>query len=163
MPERFPTSKPEVICGTNLFSGTPNTGQQPTTYGGSNNFQKFSGTVGPDLSIWVGAGRLDNFASLGTIGTTDIKQASGQPIIFYDSAIAASGGPIAASGHKIIAILDTRGFPLPGGNPNIFNSGALSYGYPPTPVGAVFTSGLCVSMTSGQVGFNVSFTPVVSG
>ena len=158
MPERLPTAKPTILAGTNLESGTPNTGQVPMTLGGSRSHTRFSGAA--DVAIWVGGGRLDTLQALpGSAATMPV--ASGVPIIYYDSAVAAAAGPVAASGHKVVAIYDPRGIPLPA--LNIFNSGGLAYGSLPLSVGVVFTSGLCVGGLSGALGSVVSYTPAISG
>jgi hypothetical protein len=157
MPERNPTKNPTVLVGSVIESGTPNTGQVPITYGGTKTFSAMSGAVGPDICIHVGAGRLDSVTihppSVRTVANgSDIN--SGLPITFYDSAVAVSGGPLSASGHKVI----WKGFAdyektVSGG----FRTGrTVSLGY-------AFTSGLVHTTTSGQDGWTVSYTPVVSG
>lgn len=148
MPERNPTAKPTIIAGTVLESGTPNTGQVQYTIGGTKTFTKFSGTAGGDANIVVGGGRLDAVL----LHHSAIPGASGVAIVFYDSAVAVSGGPLATSGHKIVGAI----------SPTSTISGALT---PPQvlDLGFVFTSGLCHTSASGQPGFSVSYTPVISG
>lgn len=148
MPERLPTPRPTVLAGTNIESGTPNTGQIGYTEGGTHNFTRFSGSTA-DANIWVGGGRLD-FALFAAPHSK--LAASGKPIIFYDSAVAAAAGPVAASGHKLLGVL----------LPSNVNSGATIWGEK-RMFSTVFTSGLCVSSLSGAAPFSVSFTPVVSG
>ncbi len=151
MPERLPTAKPLIVAGTNLESGTPNTGQILQTIGGTHTYNKMSGVVGPDVSVWVGGGRLD-LAVFHTATLATLSAASGKPIVFYDAAVAISGGPISASGHKVVGVL----------SPAVTASGTLIYGER-RDFGSVFTSGLCHSTTSGQAGFSISYTPVISG
>ncbi len=155
MPERAVTKNPTILAGTPLFSGDPNTGQVMFSQGGTKNFTNYSGTAGGDAAIWVGAGRLDSaFFNAGSIATL-----SGQTVTFYDAATAVSGGPLAASNHKILGIL---GFP-PGNAPFVALSGQVFVaGQPPTFFGTVFTSGLCHTGRSGQLGFSAQYTPVVS-
>lgn len=152
MPERLPTAKPTVVAGTNIESGTPNTGQVPYTIGGSRTFNKLSGTAGGDANIFVGGGRLD----LGFQHGATVLALSGQAITFYDSAVAVSGGPLAASGHKVVGVL---GFnqPQPAASGDVYQGGNVQN------LGFVFTSGLCHNSRSGQLGFTVSYTIAVSG
>lgn len=151
MPERNPTAKPTVIAGTVFESGTPNTGQIPYTLGGTRTFGRFSGTAGGDVNIWVGGGRLDTvLLHPATVAT--IPAASGVAPIFYDSAVAVSGGPINASGHKIVGV----------GLPATTVSGA-AIGGQVISLGIVFSSGLCVTGASGMAGFTACYTPTVSG
>lgn len=152
MPERNPTKTPMLIAGTNLESGTPNTGQIPYTLGGSRTYTKYSGTAGGDVNIWVGGGRLD---SIFVIPSADAGL-SGRALLFYDAAAAVSGGPIFLSGHKVVGGVQvpTGSTPVLSGTPNI--GGVVS-------VGVVFTSGLCHTGGSGGFGFSCSFTPVISG
>jgi len=153
MPERLPTAKPVVLVGTNVESGTPNTGQIPYTLGGSKTFSLFSGTAGGDALIQAGGGRLDAAAFV----QGSILALSGQNVIFYDSAVAVSGGPIAASGHKIIGCLGT-GAPY-----KIASSGDMFIANGNVqPMGFVYTSGLCYQSRSGVMAWNCSFTPVTS-
>jgi hypothetical protein len=77
--------------------------------------------------------------------------------VFYDSAVAVSGGPLATSGHKVVGVLaPTRELALTG------ISGAALRGGNVQQFGFVYTSGLCYSTRSGQAGFSVSYTPVMS-
>lgn len=153
MPNRAVTRNPTIMAGTVLGSGEPNTGQIPLTLGGSRNHTVFSGTAGGDANIWVGAGRLDAafFVDSALIAL------SGQPVVFYDSAVAVSGGPLAASGHKVIGVLaPSKEFATTG------ISGAALRGGDVRNFGFVFTSGLCHTGRSGGAGFSVSYTPVMS-
>ena len=161
MPERLPTTKPTVLAGTNMTSGDPNTGQVQQTLGGSKMFALSSGTIGPDRSIWVGGGRLDH-VELHPGTATSMPLASGPAIIFYDSAVAVSGGPIPASGHKIVSKVSPATLAAQSLTPATFQSGVLNYGgfY---AIGRVFTSGLVLAVLSGMNGVSVSYTPVVSG
>lgn len=150
MGERAVTKKPTVTIGTVLSSGDPNTGQNLNTLGGTKNYSKFSGVVGPDVNIHVGGGRLDKV----TMDWSTIPAASGVVVKFYDSAVAVSGGPLATSGHKLVASVK---------HPNYPNVSGLIHTPFTVDLGHVFTSGLCVTTASGQVGFACSYTPVVSG
>lgn len=154
MPERLPTIKPTVNIGSVLTSGDPNTGQMCYTQGGSKTFSKLSGVVGPDVNIWVGGGRLD--ASF--FHDSALLALSGQAVVFYDSAVAVSGGPLSTSGHKIVGVLAPTGFQA-----DTSVSGAALRGGIVINHGFPFTSGLCVTTRSGQAGFSATFTPVVSG
>lgn len=151
MPERRPTARPDIVAGTVLESGTPNTGQILQTLGGSHVAMRYSGVVGPDINLWVGGGRLDN-AMLYSLAAPGTLAASGQPVIFYDSAVAVSGGPLSTSGHKVVGVLRA-------GN---ISSGLTLYGEV-RQFGAVFTSGLCFTTRSGQGAWTASFTPAISG
>lgn len=154
MPERTPTNKPTVLVGSTIESGVPNTGQSLWTLGGTRTHTVFSGTAGGDANIWVGGGRLDSFAF--TNGNQ--LALSGQQVIFYDSAVAVSGGPLATSGHKHIG---TLGVPMASkvaasGDVFIANGTVQTCGF-------VFTSGLCFQSRSGIMAWSASYTPVVSG
>ena len=169
MPERFPTlpptattSKQNVIGGTNTFSGTPNTGQVLFTFGPSMTESSHSGSTA-DIQLWTGAGRLDFIQLLGA-GASVPQAASGFPIFFYDSHNALSGGPVTNSGPNVVGVLDARGEASRSQSQLglTFNSGALIYTGPIYTPGTTFTSGLCASQRSGQPGFIVGWTPVVS-
>lgn len=154
MPNRNPTAKPTIIAGTVLESGVPNTGQIPYTLGGTKTFTNFSGAVGPDINIHVGAGRLDAAFFVDSA----LVALSGKAVTFYDSAVAASGGPIAASGHKVVGVLSPSDeFSATG------ISGAALRGGKIRQFGMPYSSGLCHTTTSGAAGFAVCYTPVVSG
>lgn len=154
MPERLSNvSGANFVTGTTLESGAPNTGQCNFSFGASRTFSKFSGVVGPDNNLWVGGGRLMWGAA---IPSADAIQ-SGIPVLFYDSAIAASGGPFSASGHKVIGVL--RG----GGGGEQIVSGELNNYGTRRDFETVFTSGLCATTASGQFGYFACFTPVTSG
>ncbi len=161
MPERLPTARPTVLAGTNLTSGDPNTGQVFQTFGGAKTFSLYSGTVGPDKAIWVGGGRLDH-VELHPGAAVSMPIASGPAVIFYDSAVVVSGGPIFASGHKIVSKITPGILTLQSISSVAYASGILNYGGL-WPVGRVFTSGLMLATLSGMNGVTVSFTPVVSG
>lgn len=154
MPERFPTAKPTIVAGTNLESGTPNTGQILASYGGSHHASYYSGLSLTDRQIWVGAGRLD-FAQHANVSAN--RAGSGVAWTFYDSAVALalpplSGGSLNTSGSKLLGVL------LPS---NVL-SGAIVWGEK-REFGTVFTSGLCAQGLSGAPPMCVSFTPVISG
>ncbi len=113
--------------------------------------------VGSDVMLCSGPGRLDSVV----VRAGDVGGASGLQlsITFYDAATPVSGGPIPASGHRILGFV-----------PQFQNaiSGAQLSGVIPTsynlPVGAVpfasfFSSGLCVNSRSGQPAFTAFFTP----
>ncbi len=133
------------------MSGTPNTGQILNTQGGQKNHSVFSGVAGGDTIVHVGAGRLDNaFYHPGWFGLTSGK---GQSVEFYDAAVTVSGGgPI--SGHKIIGILMPNLATLISGS---WHAGVF------LGAGNVFTSGLGYTGRSGQPGYSINYTPVVSG
>lgn len=157
MPEALPDLPYTALCGTNQQSGTPNTGQVQVTFGGQSQFTRYSGQTVADIQIWLGAGRLDN----ATILPSADMAASGLPIVLYDAAVATpvavAPGPIAASGHKVVGVLQANGL-----TSVAMLSGALQQGEV-RQFGSVFTSGLCVSQLSGQPGFTINFTPVTSG
>ena len=158
MPERLPTTRPTILAGTNMTSGDPNTGQLMNTLGGSKTFSQMSGLGASDVRIWAGGGRLDHVE----LHPNGLALASGPPVIFYDSAVAVSGGPIATSGHKIISKIAPQALALQFTIPLFLQSGGTNFGGV-AQVGRVFTSGLVVVGTSGMNGITVSFTPVVSG
>ena len=137
---------PQHVVGTVLSGQGPATGQQLVTEGGTKTFSRYSGTAGGDAVIHVGAGRLDYVQP--HVGL------SGVAIKFYDSAVAVSGGPIAASGHKILGVLPAN----TAGLGHVALVGPL-----PLKLGAVFTSGLCITGASGQDGVTVSYSTVISG
>lgn len=117
-----------------------------TTTAGTNLYQTYSGTAGGDVNIWSGAGVVLNV-------TPTVASLSGQAIVLYDSAIAVSGGPLATSGHKIVAVIGAG--PLTGASGNVQQASPVFFG-------SAFTSGLCIASRSGMVGAIVSFTPIPS-
>lgn len=102
--------------------------------------------VGSDVLLYSGAGRLNSVTTTASYFTL-----SGVVINLYDAAAPVSGGPIAASGHKVLAVVISPH--------TTAASGAL------VPAGQVysfsqpFTSGLCVNSRSGQMGVTVTWTP----
>lgn len=157
MPERASTAKPLIFAGTNM-SGVlgPNTGQLCFTTGGQRSFQKQSGTAGGAATIWTGAGRLDAIhihpPSVPTLANgSDIM--SGIPLVFFDATALASGAPLSGE----IVVYKGTGTTQPVAGSGVFRYGAvIQLGFP-------FLSGLSHSSISGQDGFTVFFTPVMSG
>lgn len=155
MPERSITFHPTTIVGSPTYSGDVNTGQVLNTLGGTKTFTSFSGTAGGDALIHKGGGRLDAAFFLDTA----LIALSGQPVVFYDAAVAVSGGPLAASGHKVCGVLAPS--PTEGALTSI--SGNALRGGNVRQIGFTFQSGLCYSSRSGAGGFTASYTPVYSG
>lgn len=117
--------------------------------GGVLTFSNYSGAVGPDLLVVSGPGRLNRILA-------HTQMQSGQSVVFYDSGVAASGGPFAASGHNIIGVL-----------PPTYGGGFISGQIQATTVGSLkidmpFRSGLCMSTRSGQPGCTVSYSPEIN-
>lgn len=110
--------------------------------GGNQTFVRFSGTAGGDVAITSGTGRVNMIVP----HTTAL---SGQAVLLYDSAVARSGGPAAASGHVILG-----GIPA---SPPTGASGTFAAALP-IVLNVPFFSGLCVTGASGQVGFTVVFS-----
>ena len=142
-----PIKKPCFIDGTPRSSGDVQTGEIQHVRGGGRAFTNFSGTAaGNDVLIYSGAGRLNSILQ-------HTQMQSGQTVYFYDSAIATSGGPFAASGHKIVGILPatwSQGAP---------GSGAINQQTgQPLNVDFPFQSGLVAATRSGTPGFSVSYT-----
>ena len=136
------------MLGANINSGAPATGELLVTRGGIATFTNYSGTAaGNDVAITTGAGRLNTILIHTLI-------ASGQSVFFYDSAVATSGGPFAASGHKIVGIIPTSW----SGAFNVMSDWAR-----PFVVDMPFTSGLVAATRSGTPGFSISYTPETSG
>jgi len=152
VPERKPTRKPVVVVGSNVYSGTVNDGRVLITAGAARTYNVFSGVVGPDVSIHVGAGRLDGVA----VHDSTMQALSGLAINLYDSALAISGGPIPASGHPLV-------FSTRPGHADTGISGAALRGHYINAGGVPFTSGLVLATRSGMPGCTVCYTPVVSG
>lgn len=156
MSERVPTKNPVVLAGTNVVSGTPNTGQVLFTQGGSKVYTLFSGAAA-DVQVHLGAGRLDAFQLLTAAG---LNAASGVAAYIYDAAVAGAG-VAAASGHKVLGIADPQSIPRPPFG--TFQSGDKVRAGDIIQVGAPFTSGLNISCLSGGGGLSVYYTPVYSG
>lgn len=110
--------------------------------GGYLTFTRYSGTAGGHTAITSGTGRVNKIIP----HTTAL---SGQAVLLYDSAVAVSGGPIAASGHIILG-----GIPA---SPPTGASGTFAAAAPIT-LNVPFFSGLCVQGASGQVGFTVVYS-----
>lgn len=162
-----PVNNPCYLNGNAYNSGDVKTGELQTIRGGGRCITVFSGNAilsgvlpaagtatgnaanngGYDLLVWSGAGRLNSIMPLAQIQ-------SGLPTLFYDSAVNTSGGPFAASGHKIVGQL-----------PGTFAGGAWSglgivaWTGGPINVDLPFQSGLVIALKSGQAGFTCSFTP----
>jgi hypothetical protein len=141
-----------------------------TTTGGFNSACFYSGAVAPsvvgapgafatgsDVMLFSGAGRLDELL---------LHQHTAQsglclPIVFYDAHAPVSGGPIPASGHKLVAF--TQAFVnLVSGQVSISGSAAVipggTFGVT-IPIAQPFQSGLCFNSRSGQCGVTVTWTP----
>ena len=161
------------FVGATVNSGAVNTGEQRQTYGGGQVSTIYSGMVsgvsilgavgaiantvaqGADLMLWSGPGRLKDVLILQGV-------VSGQQTTFYDGALATSGGPFVASGHRILGIIPAGTATFPGvfgllgsGLPTVLAGQVLSYDMP-------FHSGLIVNMKSGGQGMTVSFSPEVN-
>lgn len=113
-------------------------------------------SVGSDTLLVSGAGRLDS------VLLHQHTAQSGQllPIVFYDAGAPVSGGPLYASGHKLVGFVPAYNNPVSGA---VLSSGNLN---PPLPQFGVpiifsmpFQSGLCFNSASGQAGFTVVWTP----
>lgn len=106
----------------------------------------FSGSAAlSDQLIYSGQGRLDS--------VLPHVQTSGVQVVFYDAAVATSGGPFAASGHNILGVLPANTWAGgPGGG--VFGAGPV-----PATFNTPFFSGLCVATKSGQPGFTATYTP----
>lgn len=117
--------------------------------------------VGADVMVCSGAGRLDMFVPF--IGT--LHSGAVLSVTFYDAAAPVSGGPIAASGHKMVWSSPPYVAPLSG------TGGYLSSGQyslitnlgTPFLIMQPFQSGLCVNCRSGQGGYSFAWTPEVQG
>ena len=157
MPERIATAKPTVMVGSPISGSLgPNTGQICMTFGGQRSFGKLSGTAGGAATIWTGAGRLDAVhvhpPSVPTLANgSDIM--SGIPLVFFDSTTPGSGAPLSGE----IQLWKGTGTTQPVAGSGVFRYGAV------VQMGFPFLSGLSHSSISGQDGFTVYFTPVVSG
>lgn len=143
---------------------------QKNTWGGFNTATQYSGAVAPsttlggalitgsDVMLASGGGRLDQ-------ATIFPPFSSGLQlhVIFYDAAAPVSGGPIAASGHRVLGYLPDVVSLVSGQAPVSGNVGATSLfdvltGVP-RQFATPFQSGLCYNSRSGQPGFTVSWTP----
>lgn len=159
MPERVATQNPHVMVGSTISGSLgPNTGQICMTFGGQRSFQKQSGTAGGAATIWTGAGRLDSILFHAPTNTLAAGAAveSGLPLVLFDSVAHGSGAPL--SGEIVL----WRGVSTQLAYNSVISGvltrvgGVLRLGHP-------FLSGLSHSSISGQDGFTVFFTPVVSG
>lgn len=128
-----------------LFSGTT----QPAA--GTNLVQLSNAG---EMLFWSGAGRLNSVTVLAMMQ-------SGQAVVFYDSAVLTSGGPFAASGHKILGRIPQTLEPASSflGASGTFTSFLTSQ---PFYFDCPFTSGLCMNTRSGAPGITIQWTPEVS-
>jgi len=162
---KTPGGGPTYIAGTPRSSGDVQTGEIQFIRGGGRAGTVYSGAAavaavcggpyapavaGGEVQFWSGAGRLN--ALLQHIALT-----SGLGVTFYDAAVITSGGPFAASGHKIIGIIPPTwpGGSYSGTGLNIWNGAVVNVDMP-------FQSGLCAHTASGCPGFTVSWTPEVN-
>jgi hypothetical protein len=112
------------------------------TLGGTLATTIYSGTpAANDTMVQSGAGRLD--------ALHPHMSQSGVATVIYDGAVATSGGPFAASGHKVLAVI-----------PANFHTPFLNTFPAIVPVGAPFYSGLIIAQKSGQIGVTLSYTPL---
>ena len=145
------------------------------TRGGFYSASVYSGAVAPGLNCAPGAAAVGSdicFASgpgrLDTVVLWVDKAASGQQVglTFYDAAAPVSGGPIYASGHRILANIPSF-MPQVVGAGLAVASGVESNFYPAfgttISIDSVFQSGLCFNSRSGQPGFTVTWTPEQPG
>jgi hypothetical protein len=160
------TKLPVRFAGACVNSGNVNTGEQNQTYGGGQSATIFSGMVsgvnllaapfaipntpaqGADVQFVSGGGRLKDILINGL--------ASGQACVFYDAALATSGGPFVASGHKVLGVIPAG--TVVGavfGNPQ----GITAVPGQVIALDMPFNSGLCCNLRSGIPGFTVSWTP----
>jgi hypothetical protein len=112
-----------------------------------------------DFQIQSGTGRLDELLIF-----SRYTSGAGANIVFYDAAVATSGGPIVASGHKILAIIPNTLSLVSGQLPTPAVSGVSTSFSPqigPIPIGMPFVSGLCVNLKSGGSPFTITFSPEV--
>lgn len=115
------------------------------TAGGQQSYTSFSG-IGADVLITGSGGRLDAILQY-------TAPASGRAVIFYDAAVATSGGPFSASGHKVVGVIPTGVHPQNSGQIVPFTGGTL---VPQTP----FFSGLvAAAVASGTPSFSVFWSP----
>jgi len=154
---------PCSINYTPKSSGDVGTGEIQTVRGGGRLATVYSGILtgasvaaapgavaaGDAVYFFSGAGRLNWAQSV-------VGLLSGQAVTFYDTAVAASGGPIPTSGHKVLGR-------LPGTQESAITILSGSFG----PVGvfnfdAPFQSGLAAKVPSGCPAFSISWTPEVS-
>ena len=145
-----PRRKPLFIAGTPRSSGDVQTGEITWTRGGGRAASFLSGQNAGDALIYGGAGRLN------TLLVLTAAPSSGSTVLFYDSAVATSGGPFLGSGHKTLAVIPPLFSPSP--------TSGLSPFAVPGYVGDLdvpFQSGLCVACVSrsGSAGFAVTYTP----
>jgi hypothetical protein len=150
------TRNPMRMAGANVNSGNVSTGEFNCSFGGGQAATLYSGMAAPALTGAPGAvaGGADVLIFSGAGRLKDVMphvQLSGIQITFYDSAVPTSGGPFAASGHKIIAVVPANTWAPPGG---VFGVGPIQYGFD-----MPFQSGLCVASKSGQPGLTVSWFP----
>lgn len=142
-----------------------------TTTGGFNSATIYSGSATPALTAAPGAVAVGSdvllFSGTGRLDTVLVHQHTAAfvsgllPVVFYDAHAPVAGGPIYASGHKLLAyipfiqnITTASFFGTSGVVPNY----AITWGTP-VQVGAPFFSGLCcASIRSGQPGFTVTWT-----
>lgn len=154
----IPTTRTCTVAGTPFSSGSVQTGELVVVNGGGRAACIYSGSLsgigiggapgavvnGNDIFFYSGAGRL-------TSVQPHIGVQSGQPIIFYDTALAASGGPIPTSGHILIAKV-----PFTNEQLSAQAVGGLS-SVAPIFMNAVFQSGLACRIASGAPGFTIFF------
>jgi len=147
-----PIRRPQFVAGTPRKSGDLQTGEILVNRGGMETFTNFSGTAaGNDVAITSGAGRLHDVLQ-------HVQMISGQSVLIYDGAVATSGGPFSASGHKVLAVI-----------PSTYRGGAVSgvaateWDARPIVIDRPFYSGLIAATRSGTPGFSVSFTRQLSG
>jgi len=170
----FSTRSPMRMAGAQLYSGGPNTGEIAHIRGGALTATIFSGALlsgstqpifaTPAASPSNGSGQSDVvlFSGPGRLNSilAHTQMTSGLPVIFYDAQVVWSGGPIAASGHRVVGVLPPT---FGGGMINLSGGIAVTpFTGAPINVDIPFVNGLAVRVASGQPGWTVTFTPEVA-
>lgn len=126
--------QPQIVTGGGLVAGSVYSGVVPAT-----------GLPG-DVQLVSGAGRLNLILPHTTV-------TSGLTTVFYDAAVATSGGPFAASGHVILGVIPPTW---------TANSGVANAPQARIVMEVPYRSGLCVNLRSGQLGFTYTYTPEIN-
>ena len=149
------TRNPLRMLGGVQESGTPQTGEQQTTQGGSRTYLAASG-LGAATLVYSGvAGQMGG--RLNTIQVLNQIQ-SGRGVYFVDAHAVSSGMPLVGSGHKVLGFIPDYQL-VGGGSGTVILNPAAYAGAIQEPMAPFFSGLVACPVASGGPGFALTYTP----